>query len=286
MAKNDKFEDLLDDISVLKGNVEGVNTRLDAIELALKALSQKVGSAQSPAIRSIEELKHSIQYDAWKDAVGEGMANYYATHPAHSGLLSRDNAKKLAEICGKVYADTSKASFINYAAQVSEKNEMMEERRAVQGLYNIQQVQEWAPEYSPEIQRAILCIGRQIIPLDECAEKAQRNLKVWGDALSRITAPPAPVTPSFRAWCLFKRQQVRAYFKNRRHLACLLIYVFMLLSLIFLSLYQCAVMDLDRTNRIFYKNVMMNARRSKDYHDLDSLIHANSFFQTFRTLDE
>lgn len=44
-----------------------------------------------------------------------------------------------------------------------------------------------------------------------------------------------------------------------------------------LSLYQSRVMDLDRTNRIFYKEVIMDEKRKERYHELDSLIHSNSF---------
>ena len=33
-------------------------------------------------------------------------------------------------------------------------------------------------------------------------------------------------------------------------------------------------MDLDRTNRLFYKNVIINEKRKKDYQELDSLIHS------------
>ena len=36
-------------------------------------------------------------------------------------------------------------------------------------------------------------------------------------------------------------------------------------------------MDLDRTNRIFYKEVIMNEKRKERYHELDSLIHSDSF---------
>ena len=38
-------------------------------------------------------------------------------------------------------------------------------------------------------------------------------------------------------------------------------------------------MDLDRTNRIFYKEVFMDEKRKERYHELDSLIHSDSFFQ-------
>lgn len=52
-----------------------------------------------------------------------------------------------------------------------------------------------------------------------------------------------------------------------------------------LSLYQSRVMDLDRTNRIFYKEVIMDEKRKERYHELDSLIHSNSFFRTYWSLE-
>ncbi|WP_418322201.1 hypothetical protein [Segatella hominis] len=45
------------------------------------------------------------------------------------------------------------------------------------------------------------------------------------------------------------------------------------------------VMDLDRTNRVFYKKIIMDEKRKKDYQELDSLIHSDSFFTTFRSLE-
>ena len=44
-------------------------------------------------------------------------------------------------------------------------------------------------------------------------------------------------------------------------------------------------MDLDRTNRIIYKKVIMDELRKMDYQELDSLIHSDSFFTTFRSLE-
>ena len=44
-------------------------------------------------------------------------------------------------------------------------------------------------------------------------------------------------------------------------------------------------MDLDRTNRIFYKKVIMDEKRKERYHELDSLIHSDSFFRTYWSLE-
>ena len=53
----------------------------------------------------------------------------------------------------------------------------------------------------------------------------------------------------------------------------------------FSSMHQKMTMDLDRTNRLFYKNVIINEKRKKDYLELDPLIHSNSFFKTYWTLE-
>lgn len=85
---------------------------------------------------------------------------------------------------------------------------------------------------------------------------------------------------------MFKWQQAKKILHNRKALAYTFIYLCALAIVVCLSLYQSAVMDLDRTNRIFYHNVIRNEQRAKDYHALDSLIHSNSFFKTYRTLDK
>ena len=58
-----------------------------------------------------------------------------------------------------------------------------------------------------------------------------------------------------------------------------------ILSRIGVSLYQNRVMDIDRTNRIFYKKVIMDEKRKKNYQELDSLIYSDSFFKTYWSLE-
>ena len=53
----------------------------------------------------------------------------------------------------------------------------------------IEQVAEWAPQYSLEIQRTIRYIGMKIIDENESVEKAHAILKIWG----RCFAKPSQV---------------------------------------------------------------------------------------------
>ena len=54
------------------------------------------------------------------------------------------------------------------------------QKRKAQGLMTIEQVVEWAPQYSLEIQRTIRYIGMKILDEDESVEKAHAILKIWG----------------------------------------------------------------------------------------------------------
>ena len=80
-------------------------------------------------------------------------------------------------------------------------------------------VAEWAPECSPEIQRVMRFVELKTFAEDEPAETTHAILKVWGDALLRITTPPPPEPPSLRTWLRYKWQQTKAYFRNRQTLA-------------------------------------------------------------------
>ena len=68
------------------------------------------------------------------------------------------------------------------------------------GLMTIEQVAEWAPQYSLEIQRTIRYIGMKIIDENESLEKAHAILKIWGDALQTITNPKPTSPPTLKSW--------------------------------------------------------------------------------------
>ena len=155
------------------------------------------------------------------------------------------------------------------------------QKRKAQGLMTIEQVAEWAPQYSLEIQRTIRYIGMKILDENESVEKAHAILKVWGDALQTITSPKPSPPPTLKSWWLYRWNR----FKQRTDKWGLLQWYLVILGIIacvlFSSLYQNRVMDLDRTNRIFYKKVIMDEKRKRNYQELDSLIHSDSFFKKY-----
>ena len=102
--------------------------------------------------------------------------------------------------------------------------------------------------------------------------------------LQTITSLKPSPTPTLKSWWLYRWNR----FKQRTDKWGLLQWYLLILGIIacvlFSSLYQSSVMDLDRTNRIFYKEVIMDEKRKERYHELDSLIHSDSFLRTYWSL--
>ena len=159
------------------------------------------------------------------------------------------------------------------------------QKRKAQGLMTIEQVAEWAPQYSLEIQRTIRYIGMKIIDENESVKKAHAILKIWGDALQTITSPKPSPPPTLKSWWLYRWNRFKQKTDKWRLLQWYLVILGIIACVLFSSLYQNRVMDLDRTNRIFYKKVIMDEKRKERYLELDSLIHSDSFFRTYWSLE-
>ena len=125
----------------------------------------------------------------------------------------------------------------------------------------------------------------KIINEDESVEKAHAILKVWGDALQNITSYKASSPPTLKSWWLYRWNRFKRRTAKWGLLQWYLIILGIIACVLFLSLYQSSVMDLDRTNRIFYKKVIIDEKRKERYYELDSLIHSDSFFTTYRSLE-
>ena len=286
MAKNELLEEILDDLSVIKGKDDARDKMLADIQSSLNQLHEKVAQIQQNGKSCNAPPGNSIPYGTLKDAVYDGMADYYKDQPDSTGILTENNLMTIHDIFWDLYQKEFPKYRQEEKEEIQKKRDELAKQRHAQGIKEISQVAEWAPEYPIEIQRLIRFIGMNSLEETEPVETAHKILKVWGDTFQRATTPPPLEPPSLKAWLMYKWQQVKTYLHNRKALAYTFIFFCVLTIFVCIHLYQCAVMDLDRTNRIFYHNVIRNEQRAKDYHALDSLIHSNSFFKTYRTLDE
>lgn len=284
MAKsNEQLEDILDDLSVIKNNNVATEQRLSNIENLLAKLATKDEVAPITHVASISAT--SIPYDEIKSAVHEEMDSYFNVMSDSSELLSDKTLKRIGTIFIELYAEEIEKYLKKDEKERECKRNVYLQKRKAQGLMTIEQVAEWAPQYSLEIQRTIRYIGMKILDEDESVEKAHTILKIWGDALQTITSPKPSPPPTLKSWWFNRWNRFKQRTDKWGLLQWYLVILGIIASIFFSSLYQSRVMDLDRTNRIFYKKVIMDEKRKELYHELDSLIHSDSFFRTYWSLE-
>ena len=284
MAKsNEQLEDILDDLSVIKNNNVATEQRLSKIEILLAKLATKEDVAPITPVASTSAA--SIPYDEIKSAVHEEMDSYFNAMSDSTELLSNKTLKRLGAIFIELYAEEIDKFLEKDEKERERKRSVYMQKRKAQGLMTIDQVAEWAPQYSLEIQRTIRYIGMKIIDENESVEKAHAILKIWGDALQTITSPRPSPPPTLKSWWFYRWNRFKQRTDKWRLLQWYLVILGIIACVLFSSLYQNWVMDLDRTNRIFYKKVIIDEKRKKNYQELDSLIHSDSFFKTYWNLN-
>lgn len=283
MAKsNEQLEDILDDLSVIKSNNAATEQRLGNIENLLAKLAAKEEVAPITPVASTSAA--FIPYDEIKSAVHEEMDSYFNAMSDSTEILSDKVLKRLGTIFIELYVEEIEKYLQKDEKKRECKRNVYLQKRKAQGLMTIEQVAEWAPQYSLEIQRTIRYIGMKILDENESVEKVHAILKIWGDALQTITSPRPSPTPTLKSWWLYKWDRFKQRTDKWGLLQWYLIILGIIASIFFSSLYQNRVMDLDRTNRIFYKKVIMDEKRKRNYQELDSLIHSDSFFKTYWSL--
>ena len=280
MAKsNEQLEDILDDLSVIKSNNATTEQRLGNIETLLARLATKEDVA--PIIPVASTSAASIPYDEIKSAVHEEMDSYFNAMSDSAELLSDKTLKRIGTIFVELYVEEIEKYLEKDEKERECKRNVYLQKRKAQGLMTIEQVAEWAPQYSLEIQRTIRYIGMKIIDENESVEKAHAILKIWGDALQTITSPRPSPPPTLKSWWFYRWNSFKQRTDKWRLLQWYLVILGIIACVLFSSLYQNRVMDLDRINRIFYKKIVMDEKRKKDYQELDSLIQSDSFFKTY-----
>ena len=171
MAKlNEQLEDILDDLSVIKSNNAATEQRLSNIETLLAKLAMKEEDVPITPVASTSAA--SIPYDEIKSAVHEEMDSYFNAMSDSVELLSDKVLKRLGTIFIELYVEEIEKYLEKDEKERECKRNVYLQKRKAQGLMTIEQVAEWAPQYSLEIQRTIRYIGMKIIDENESVEKA------------------------------------------------------------------------------------------------------------------
>lgn len=277
MAKsNEQLEDILDDLSVIKNNNVATEQRLSNIENLLAKLATKDEVAPITPVASISAT--SIPYDEIKSAVHEEMDSYFNVMSDSSELLSDKTLKRIGTIFIELYAEEIEKYLKKDEKERECKRNVYLQKRKAQGLMTIEQVVEWAPQYSLEIQRTIRYIGMKILDEDESVEKAHAILKIWGDALQTITSPKPSPPPTLKSWWFYRWNRFKQRTDKWGMLQWYLITLGFSACILFSALYQERVMKRDRLNRMFFQYVIKDESMKKDYQKLDSALCTKSLW--------
>lgn len=281
---NDQIEEILD-------NVDDHEKRLQPLEKAipqiLELLKELKGGGKSPP-QTVQPATKVVKpdYSDMKDAVYDGMQAYFLAFPQVAGGLDEASIKKISEICSEQYAAEWSEYYEKNNVERKAKEDDYKQKLDILQIRTAKQVAEWAPEYTPEVQRILGYLGRKVLYEDEPVENAHKILKVFGDLLSGITKEPDAPPPTLKSWWLYRWSKFKKSTDKWGFFKWYLLLMGIVVAVVCNNIYQERLMDLDRTNRLFYRHVMKTEQGRKEYHELDSLIHNNSFFKTYRTLDE
>jgi len=285
MAKsNEQYEEILDQLSEIKKDKASTSSQLATMSAKVDSLSKTLAEIQL-ALAQLKNAESGIDKDELKEAFDDDFDDYFKKHKFAVSFkdMTQDDRVALANILIESFNASTEQSRAKYAEKEKAEVEEYQKKRSIQGIGKPSEVAKWAPEYPVQIQRLVRWFGIHLFGEDEDPKNVHSILKVLGDVL--MPAWNKQQEPSLKAWFKFKWNKLWKATDKWRFIRWYVIFLGALITIVAIGFYQQAVMDLDRTNRIFYKNVMKNEKRSKDYHELDSLIHSNSFFKTYRTLD-
>ena len=271
MAKsNEQLEDILDDLSVIKNNNVATEQRLGNIENLLAKLAAKEEVAPITPVASTSAA--SFPYDEIKSAVHEEMDSYFNAMSDSAELLSDKTLKRLGTIFIELYVEEIETYLEKDEKERECKRNVYLQKRKAQGLMTIDQVAEWAPQYSLEIQRTIRYIGMKILDENESVEKVHAILKIWGDALQTITSLKPSPPPTLKSWWFYRWNRFKQRTDKWGLLQWYLVIFGIIASIFFSNLYQERIMKRDRLNRMFYQYVIKDENLKKEYLKLDSLM--------------
>lgn len=155
------------------------------------------------------------------------------------------------------------------------------EKERLAGVYDnheirtMEQMDGWASKYPIPVRRWMHWIGKNIFDDDEPKETVHAALMVLGDCMMAAGLKPKtePVAePTFRAVLLYKWHKVKPWLIRRKMWCYYLVFLMGLAALLCFGIYHNRVMQMDKTNRIFYKTVIQTRRDAEIWQDIDSIV--------------
>ena len=203
----------------------------------------------------------------------QGLRNGYVTEK--KGLLFDQDMENIGQTFKTKYD-----AFTKDLLEKGEENRETEKKRLAEvwtahEIRTMEQMEGWASEYSVPVRRWMRWIGKHLFDDDEPKEKVHDALKVIGDCMmaAGFKSKTDPVSePTFRAVLLYKWHKVKPWLVMRKLWCYYLSFLMGLAALLCLGIYHNRVMQMDKTNRIFYKTVIQTRRDAEIWQDIDSIV--------------
>jgi len=203
----------------------------------------------------------------------QGLQNVSVTEK--KGLLFDQDLENIGEKFKTKYDE-----FTDEIIKKGNENRDAEKKRLAE-VYNtheirtMEQMEGWASEYPVPVRRWMRWIGKNLFNDDEPKETVHEALKVIGDCMMAAGLKPKvdPASePTFRAVLQYKWRKVKPWLVRRKLWCYYAFFLLGLAALLCFGIYHNRVMQMDKTNRIFYKTVIQTRHDAEIWQDIDSIV--------------
>ena len=275
MKNNNVLEDLLDEMDDIRKSFKTQQADIDFIKKKLTE-STSDPSSKETKIPSDDKIKSFL-----REALVSSLNHIkQQNNMMKQTSLSDADYKKLAETAANIYCkEFTKVRELMQQDEETEDKKIQEEyrkKREAQGFETVEQVAKWAPEYPYPIQRLMRYLGVSLFNTEEDSEKMKLCVKSLGDIM--VAASHCQKPPTLIDWLKYRWSLIRDHANRKRKTTFFCLYTLGVLTIFFLASYQNKVMELDRTNHVFYKTIINDNKDLEKWHELDSIIHKDVIF--------
>lgn len=271
MAKN-KLTPLKDEQEY---NIDDLYQKLDAIMSAVKELADQKNHTDGRQNVASSEDK-TVTTDNFNDCVKNGYHGLQEKLAAEQkGLLFDQDIENIGVKFKEKY-DAFMDGLVKHGKESDEKEKKhLDEVYDKHEIRTLEQMEGWASEYPVPVRRWMRWFGKRFFNDNEPKETVHAALRIMGDCLMaaglKPKADPVP-EPTFRAALDCKWRKVKPWLVRRKLWCYYLFFVMGFATLLCFGLYHNRVMQMDKTNRIFYQTVIQTRRDAEIWQDIDSIV--------------
>ena len=268
------LEDILDSLDKTNNSISKVEPFLPELVALLKEQKDNTG-------KNNQKSAPIIDRNVIKSAVSECFDEYEVAPPEVNFVLTRDNIDDLVDGIYKGIVE-----HVKHQNSVFRKNkekaeaaeaDRQKEARTVQGLYSIEQVAEWAPQFPPLIQRLIRFLGILMFDTEANPDDVHRILTILGDTFMVNIGQQGSWSAAFRkTW-----NKIVTALKNWKMATLIVCLYSFIMVLVMLSYYHGKVIEVDMRNRIINHYWKHDRYRQREIQQLDSILQHEGWYDAW-----